>query len=234
MLNLPQVSLSELSSTSNKLNVPGILNNDNDLKVMRDFAAGANIITKTMLSCLSNALGLTDKRRFETYHRNWTKSNSTLAMFRYIPADEGGNKTCGHQQHTDIGSFTLLFSEQWGLQLQPPNKPDAPFEFVEPRPGHAIINVGDSLRFASGNRLYSCIHRVVPFDPSQERYSFAYFLRPEVDAVFKDSEGRWVTAGQWHDEKYEVFAETHEEQARLAPETMLLGGMSEQIAQAAR
>lgn len=226
------MALSELSKTSDKLNVPSILNNDDDLKVMRDFAGSANIITKTLLSCLSNALGLTGKDRFEAYHRNWQETNSTLAMFRYIPGDEGKTETCGHQQHTDIGSLTLLFSEQWGLQVQPANKPGAPFEFVEPRPGHAIINVGDSLRFASGHKLYSCIHQVVPFDPSSERYSFAYFLRPEVGALVKDSEGRWIKAGQWHDEKYEVFAATHEEQATIVPKTMLLGGMPEQIAQA--
>ncbi|KAJ4404930.1 hypothetical protein N0V82_010410 [Gnomoniopsis sp. IMI 355080] len=224
-----KVSLSELSSTSGKLNIPNVINNDDDIKTMRDFSAGGNIITMTMLSCLSNALGLTGKNRFEAYHRNWHETNSTLAMFRYIPADETSQKACGHQQHTDIGSLTLLFSEEWGLQLQPPNKPDAAFEFVEPRPGHAIINVGDSLRFASGHKLYSCIHQVVPFDPTKERYSFAYFLRPEVDALVKDSEGRWVTAGQWHDEKYDVFAATHEEQKTTVPKTMLLGGMVEGI-----
>lgn len=232
------MSLSELSSTSDKLHIPSIINNDRDIKIMRDFSAGANIITKTMLSCLSNALGLAGKDRFESYHRNWHKSNSTLAMFRYIPGEEStthspkGDKTCGHQQHTDIGSLTLLFSEQWGLQVQPPNQPGAPFEFVAPRAGHAIINVGDSLRFASGHKLYSCIHQVVPFDPASERYSFAFFLRPEVDALVRDSEGRWITAGQWHDEKYDVFAATHEEQGTIAPKTMLLGGMPEQVARA--
>ena len=44
--------------------------------------------------------------------------------------------------------------------------------------------------------------------------------------------GRINKAGQWHDEKYEVFAATHEEQATIVPKTMLLGGMPEQIAQA--
>lgn len=230
------MSLSELSSTSNKLHVPSIINNDRDIKTMRDFSAGANIITKTMLSCLSNALSLADRERFETYHRNWHGSNSTLAMFRYLPGGEtappGGDRTVGHQQHTDIGSLTLLFSEQWGLQVQPPSRPGAPFEFVEPRPGRAVVNVGDSLRFASGHRLYSCVHQVVPFDAARERYSFAFFLRPEVDALVRDSEGRLVTAGQWHDEKYDVFAATHQEQGTIAPKTMLLGGMPEQVAQA--
>lgn len=231
------MSLSELSSTSDKLHVPSIINNDRDIKIMRDFSAGANIITKTMLSCLSNALGLADDKRLETYHRDWRDSNSTLAMFRYIPDQESttykkGERTCGHQQHTDIGSLTLLFSEQWGLQVQPPRAPGAAFEFVAPRPGHAIINVGDSLRFASGHKLYSCIHQVVPFDPASERYSFAFFLRPEVDAPVRDSEGRLITAGQWHDEKYDVFAATHEEQGKIATKTMLLGGMPEQVARA--
>ncbi|ETS75488.1 hypothetical protein PFICI_12432 [Pestalotiopsis fici W106-1] len=227
-----KVSLSELSKDTD-LNLPRIINN-NDVKILRDFAAGGDLITKTMLSCLSNVLGLTGENRFESFHRNWRPSNSTLAMFRYIPSEETethapGQKSTGHQQHTDIGSFTLLFSDQYGLQVQPANEANAEFGFVEPRDGHAIINVGDSLRFASGHQLYSCIHRVVPLN--EERYSIAYFLRPEVDKTFRDSEGRTLTAGQWHDEKYEVFASTHEDQATKVPKTMLLGGMPERIAQ---
>ncbi|RYP59999.1 hypothetical protein DL769_008316 [Monosporascus sp. CRB-8-3] len=227
-----KVALSELASSSP--NLPSIINNEDDIKVLRDFSAGGDIITKIMLSCLSNAMGLTGKDRLEAFHRNWHKSNCTLAMFRYIPGDlatQSRQNTVGHQKHTDIGSFTLLFSEQYGLQVQPANKPNAEFGFVEPRKGHAIINVGDSLRFASGHRLYSCIHQVVPFNATEDRYSIAYFLRPDVDALYKDSEGRWVTAGQWHDEKYVVFQSTHEMQGTVAPKTMLLGGMPEQVAQ---
>jgi len=47
-------------------------------------------------------------------------------------------------------------------------------------------------------------------------------LRPESEKVFKDSEGRWVTASQWHDEKYEIFKQSHSEQAA---NSILTGGM---------
>ncbi|KAL2869025.1 gibberellin 20-oxidase family protein [Aspergillus lucknowensis] len=202
-------------------NLPSIINNDDDIKTFSDFIAGSNIITKTMLSCLSTSLGLTGESRFETSHRNEHKSNSTLAMFRYLPGDMQTSKEIGHQKHTDIGSFTLLFSEQWGLQVLPPGSDT--WGFVEPREGHAVINVGDSLRFASGHKLYSCIHQVVPFNNTEDRYSVAYFLRPESEAKYLDSQGRWVTASQWHDEKYDLFKATHADQ-RLA-NSMLVGGM---------
>ena len=190
------------------------------MKTFDNFVAGSNIITKTMLACLSNALGLKGSARFENSHRNGHKSNSTLAMFRYILTDMSG-ECVGHQKHTDIGSLTLLFSEQWGLQVQPPGT--TKWEFVAPRPGHAIINVGDSLRFASGHILQSCIHQVVPMDVAENRYSIAYFLRPESEKLFEDSKGRWITASQWHDEKYEVFKQPHAVQA--TENMILVGGM---------
>jgi hypothetical protein len=91
--------------------------------------------------------------------------------------------------------------------------------------------VGDSLRFASGHKLSSCIHQVVPFEKIEYRYSIVYFLRPKLDVLWKDSEGRFVTVGQWHDEKYEVFSATHEMQKMAVPKTMLLSSMPEQLAQ---
>ncbi|KAH8159150.1 hypothetical protein CIB48_g9110 [Xylaria polymorpha] len=124
-------------------------------------------------------------------------------MMHYIPSDPRTDTNIGHQKHTDISSLTLLFSEEWGMQIRPPGARE--FGFVEPRPGTAVINVGDSLRFASGHTMQSCIHRVVPYDYSQHRYSIAYFLRAENDTLFTDSEGRLITAGQWHDEKFFAF-----------------------------
>ena len=197
--------------------LPSIL--ENEIPTFEAFIASSNIITKTMLSCLSNALSLKGSDRFEASHRNDHKSNTTLAMFRYIPTTLSEN-CVGHQKHTDIGSLTLLFSEQWGLQVMPPAS--STWEFVAPRLGHAVINVGDSLRFASGHVLQSCIHQVVPMDVSEDRYSVAYFLRPESEKKYRDSEGRWITASQWHDEKYEVFKKPHAEQV---VNSILTGGM---------
>ncbi|EFX01677.1 2og-Fe oxygenase family protein [Grosmannia clavigera kw1407] len=215
-----KVSRDEISKTSP--NLPFIVNNKGDIETLLSFIAGSNIITKTILSCLSTALGLTGAARLEYSHRNEHKSNSSLAMFRYIPGSLTTSKEIGHQKHTDIGSLTLLFSEQWGLQVLPPQS--STWAFVEPRPGHAVINVGDSLRFASEHMLYSCVHRVVPFNTADDRYSIAYFLRPENDAKFLDSQGRWVTASQWHDEKYDVFKVSHGQHSPA--DAILLGGMA--------
>jgi isopenicillin N synthase-like dioxygenase len=90
--------------------------------VLENAIAGSNIITKTILSALSTGLGLTGKDRFENSHRNHRPSTSTLAMMHYVPCDPVTDKNIGHQKHTDISSLTLLFSEQWGLQIRPPGK----------------------------------------------------------------------------------------------------------------
>lgn len=153
-----------------------------------------------------------------------TQSFLTKFKRHYLPTDLQTSKTVGHQKHTDIGSLTLLFSEQRGLQVKPTGM--AEFGFVEPREGCAIINVGDSLVFASEQAFHSCVHQVVPFNGTEDRFSIAYFLRPESEARYKDSEGRWITAGQWHDEKYNVFQSSHDMQKTAAP-SILLGGMRE-------
>lgn len=148
-------------------------------------------------------------------------------MMHYIPHEVAGEKNIGHQKHTDISTLTLLFCEQWGLQIRPPGNCGAKeMGFVAPKPGCAFVHVGDSLRFASGMKFQSCIHRVVPFDPTEHRYSIAYFLRAEDDTMFVDSEGRAITAGQWHDEKFKAFTDPEMWQA-MAPQSMILGGMKE-------
>ncbi|KAH8165662.1 hypothetical protein CIB48_g2582 [Xylaria polymorpha] len=111
----------------------------------------------------------------------------------------------GHNKHTDVGSLTFLLAAQWGLQFL--SLTTKRWEFIEPRPGHAIINVGDSLRFLSGGGLASVVHRVVPLRETQheDRYSIAYFLRMNDGGVFSDTTGRTWTADEWHDFKFGVF-----------------------------
>ncbi|OAA68502.1 2OG-Fe(II) oxygenase superfamily protein [Niveomyces insectorum RCEF 264] len=205
-----------------KPHIPDVLRNSTDMKVLENAIAGSNIVTKALLAALSNAMGLTGRDRFEHKHRNERPSTSTLAMMHYVPTDAASSKNIGHQKHTDISSLTLLFTEQWGLQIRPPGTRE--FGFVAPRDGCAVVNVGDSLRFASGHTFMSCIHRVVPFKADEHRYSIAYFMRAENETAFTDSEGRDITAGQWHDEKFYLFKAIPEVQAR-GPPSMLFGGM---------
>lgn len=181
----------------------------------------ANRVTLTILKRLDSVLNPDGKATFAQYHREGKSSLSTLSMFRY-PKQDSLNVGVGHNKHTDLGTLTFLLCEQWGLQVLS----DSPsgWHFVAPKPGHAIINVGDTLRFLSGNRLRSAVHRVTPVHELQlyDRFSITYFLRAENNAIFEATGGRTVSAKSWHDEKFDVFRQTHEEQAQ---DSVLTGGM---------
>jgi isopenicillin N synthase-like dioxygenase len=121
----------------------------------------------------------------------------------------------GHIKHTDASSLSFLLTQQWGLQIMSPETKR--WEFVEPRPKHAIVNVGDYLHFLSGGQLLSVVHRVLPLEEKQheDRYSIGYFMRQNDEAKFTDFSGKTWTTKEWHDLKYSVFKE---------PETFDAGG----------
>jgi len=220
-----KVSRDEIQQGSPR--VPSPIKNSGDLHILEQAIGSCNTVTKVILSALSSGMNLTGTERFEKSHRNDRPSTTTLSMMHYLPAEVTGQDKIGHQKHTDISSLTLLFSDQWGLQIRPPGECGArEMGFVAPKKGCAFVHVGDSLRFASGMKFQSCIHRVVPFNPSEHRYSIAYFLRAEDDTMFMDSEGRYVTAKDWHDEKFKAFTDPPVWQA-MAPKSMILGGMVE-------
>jgi isopenicillin N synthase-like dioxygenase len=146
-----------------------------------------------------------------------------MSMFRYPrQTEEEALKGIGHNKHTDIGTFTFLLCQQWGLQVLSPQQNQ--WLYVAPKKNHAIINVGDSLRFLTGNQLLSAVHRVLPFTNRQleHRHSIAFFLRPADDTVYRDSNGRLVTANEWHNDKFNHFRASHAEQSS---ESILTGGM---------
>ncbi|KAF7966514.1 hypothetical protein HWV62_38074, partial [Athelia sp. TMB] len=178
--------------------------------------------TTTILSILSDVFSVEEAERFERHHRADEPSDTILAMLSYP-----SNGTT-HNKHTDIGSLTILFSHEWGLQVVAPET--GKWEFVEPRPDHGIINVGDVLRFLSGKKLNSCLHRVVRATGKYEtphRYSLAFLLRPEDTLRIADVEDRAISAKEWHDRKYEIYAASHDEQET---NQVLTGGMEKLLA----
>lgn len=185
------------------------------------FCGTAHDVCNTMLRQLDHYLDFDERCRLVNFHGDNTESLTTLSMFRY-PKQDSIDKGVGHNKHTDIGTLTFLLCEQWGLQVL--LKDSVGWAFVSPKLGHAVINVGDTLRFLSGNRFRSAVHRVIPTLGLQheDRYSIAYFLRAANDSQFKDSTGRFISAKEWHDAKFDVFRETHEQQASLP---ILTGGM---------
>lgn len=105
-----------------------------------------------------------------------------------LPVDER-DITLG--EHTDFGSVTVLFNRVGGLQILPPGE-DATWCYVRPLPGHAIINLGDSMVKFTNGLLRSNIHRVVSppgLQADTTRYSLVYFSRPEDDVLLTRLQG---------------------------------------------
>ncbi|KAL4950751.1 putative 2OG-Fe(II) oxygenase family oxidoreductase [Aspergillus filifer] len=185
------------------------------------FTGTAQEVVTTILTRLSKYLPPTESSNIINFHRPELESLTTLSMFRY-PKQDTLDLGVGHNKHTDLGTLTFLLCEQWGLQVL--SKDPAGWRWVEPRPGHVVINVGDTLRFLSGNRFRSAVHKVIPTQGLQheDRYSIAWFLRAANGVEFTDSTGARISAKKWHDDKFDVFRETHEQQEK-AP--ILTGGM---------
>ena len=191
--------------------------------LFRRFTDSANKTLQAILRELDLGLGRSQSRSLQSYHSIQQPSLSTLAMFRY-PKQNSLDVGVGHNKHTDLGTLTFLLCQSPGLQVL--SKNPAGWQYVVPKAQCAIINVGDTLRFLSENSLRSAVHRVLPVDKLQhdDRYSIAYFLRAENRTEFTDSSGRLVSAKAWHDEKFDVFRESHAEQAKRP---ILTGGMEQ-------
>jgi isopenicillin N synthase-like dioxygenase len=187
-----------------------------------DFSAASHYILKNLLDCISSGLGLKDEESLHKYHRDDEPSKSNLYFLHY-PAASSTQAGVGQNMHTDIGSLTLLFAPQWGLQALSPDSGD--WEWVEPKSGHAIINVGDTLRFLSGRRLRSALHRAVQVE-GVDRSSISYFLRASDRTEFRDSDDVKTDAKKWYLRKYETYKQSHEIQRT---ETVLTGGMMNEL-----
>jgi isopenicillin N synthase-like dioxygenase len=191
-----------------------------EIDLFRRDLESSHMVTTTILSCLSDLLE--PSVRFEDYHRGEMASQSTIMYFRYAKQSKEKDSGVGHNMHTDLGTLTLLYCEEWGLQVY--SKETNSWAYVLPKPGLYVVNVGDALRFLSRNRLLSALHRVMPV-PGHEthyRYSAAYFLRPENEVKFQTSENTLVSALDWHDRKYTIFKADHVEQEK---NTVLTGGI---------
>ncbi len=89
-----------------------------DPQLSDDFISRTHIVNMTIMSALSNALNVDKNDRFKQHHREGVETNTSLGFLRYPKGVSSTN--VGHNKHTDIGSLTLLFSKQRGLQLVNP------------------------------------------------------------------------------------------------------------------
>lgn len=106
---------------------------------------------------------------------------ATLRLLHY-PAEFGADAPVGHAgagTHTDYGNVTLLATDGvGGLQVR---RRDGGWIDVPALPGAFVCNIGDCLMRWSNDVYVSTPHRVLP--PARERYSIAFFLDPNPDAM---------------------------------------------------
>lgn len=140
-------------------------------QLLRQFALDCDRVVLNMLSCLSQNGG-----EFLSTHRP-DQASATSLKFAYEPTKPSISDVMDNS-HRDGGTLTLLFTKQWGIQVQHPET--KVWSFVEPKDGCGLVNVADSLQKLSGQELHSCLHRVgQPVDGVRKRYYVMYFLRPE-------------------------------------------------------
>ena len=171
--------VSDDETRQDTLVLPSILRSHRQL--LQNFAHNGRTISKTLLSHLSETLNsgstaAAGGRRLEDHHRDDQPSDSGLKLY-YEPA-KSKLADVKDNEHIDSGTLTLFFYKQWNIQLLLPGTRQ--WAFVEPKPGHVLVNVADTLQALTGKALHSGLHRVTqPHDGFEKRYFVAYFMRPE-------------------------------------------------------
>jgi isopenicillin N synthase-like dioxygenase len=110
-------------------------------------------------------------------------SDTSVRLLRSQPTPELQDSSITLGGHTDIGTMTLLFNVIGGLQVLPAGNENVlgNWRYIRPRPGCAIINVGDTTVEWTGGLLRSSLHRVIRAPGEQgtvPRQSVAYLVRP--------------------------------------------------------
>ena len=104
---------------------------------------------------------------------------ATLRLLHYPPR-EASSSDIGAGTHTDYGSVTLLLTDDaGGLEVR---RRDGTWIKAPPIPNTFVCNIGDCLMRWSNDIYVSTPHRVVS-PPGRDRYSIAFFLDPNPEAL---------------------------------------------------
>ncbi|XP_039044072.1 gibberellin 2-beta-dioxygenase 8-like [Hibiscus syriacus] len=112
------------------------------------------------------------------FQENSFLSTCFLRLNRYPPCPV---PLFGLMPHTDSDFLTVLHQDQiGGLQLVK----DGNWVAVKPNPEALFINIGDLFQ-AWSNDCYKSVQHCVVTNPTQERFSAAYFLCPSYETVIE-------------------------------------------------
>jgi len=102
-----------------------------------------------------------------------------MKLIRY-PGQPAGSSKQGVGAHKDPGYLTLVLQDQHaGLEVHTENG----WISVAPMPGAFVVNIGELLELASNGYLKATLHRVTSPAVQQQRYSCAFFMAAQLDAV---------------------------------------------------
>jgi isopenicillin N synthase-like dioxygenase len=154
------------------------------------FIKTSHSIVTLLLNLFNESLGLPEGT-LASFHQLEAMSSDAVRIIRAPPLPPNDRDAVVLREHTDYGSIALLYNTLGGLQVLPPGK-DAKYVYVEPLPGHLIVNIGDALHKFTNGLLRANMHRVAAPPGVQgnfTRHSLVYFLRPNDDINLKRIEG---------------------------------------------
>ncbi|KAI9709701.1 MAG: hypothetical protein M1820_003103 [Bogoriella megaspora] len=178
------------------------------------FFQTCHTIQLTILHALSLGLGLSPTT-LPSLHAH---QHNELRLIHYPPAPlTAFTDSTRVAVHSDFGTITLLFQDRvGGLQVESPPYSNSFHEITSHGLQECIVNVGDCLEKWTGGRLRSARHRVhLPERKEEsgeegiveERFSIAYFAKPDRSASLKPlvgkeaeeegDDGKWMTAGEF-------------------------------------
>ncbi|GAB6968628.1 oxidoreductase [Komagataeibacter kakiaceti JCM 25156] len=151
-----------------------------DIPGWRDLMLGYFAACQTVGAALHRAFALDLGVAEDFFADKFRHPMATLRLLRYGAAEPHAHDDApGAGAHTDYGNVTILAVDGVaGLQVRPRGGDwiDAPMI-----PGAFVCNIGDCLMRWSNDVYVSTPHRVL--QPASERYSVAFFLDPDADAI---------------------------------------------------
>ncbi|KAI0156826.1 oxidoreductase [Xylariaceae sp. FL1272] len=186
----------------------------NNLPLLREFCDFGQDIVNIVFDVLASRLGIST----ESFTALNSPDQVSGTIVRFIksfasPTEEDVGTSMIH--HTDVGTITLLANILGGLQiLKPRGSPMDPtaWQWLQPKPGCLIVNLGDAMVQWTSGSLRSNVHRIHHAPGTQrsvDRYSLGLFIRPNRDApmnpLMGDGEKTELTAWEWEVRKLMGF-----------------------------
>jgi isopenicillin N synthase-like dioxygenase len=145
----------------------------------------AKVIIKLILEYLLFPLDYDAEHIEKEYSHIRKNIFNSLSLLYYPFARNPDDYQCGINEHTDQSFLTVLWVTQECLQVCLENKQGkAKWYDLEPKPGYAVVNIGNALSAITGGKCRSSIHRVLT--PKEERLSIAAFYDPSINYIMRN------------------------------------------------